>query len=155
DGTLYGRGAVDMKSAIAAFVAASAEHGKPKGSISLLITGDEEGPTNVNGTKKMLGWLREHGERIDHCIVGEPTSTATSGDVLKIGRRGTMTMRLTVTGTQGHVGYPHQANNPIPALSELVTRLADWKLDSGTPHFDPSTLAFTTLDVGNPATNVI
>jgi succinyl-diaminopimelate desuccinylase len=144
-----------MKSAIAAFVAAAAEHGKPKGSISLLITGDEEGPTNVNGTKKMLAWLKEHGEQIDHCVVGEPTSTATSGDVLKIGRRGSMTVRVTVTGTQGHVGYPQQANNPIPALAELVTRLADWKLDAGTSHFDPSTLSFTTLDVGNPATNVI
>jgi succinyl-diaminopimelate desuccinylase len=155
DGTLYGRGAVDMKSAIAAFVAAVAEHGAPKGSISLLITGDEEGPTNVNGTRKMLGWLQEHAERLDHCIVGEPTSSATSGDVLKIGRRGTMTVRLIVKGTQGHVGYPHQANNPIPALAALVGRLSTWKLDAGTPHFDPSTLAFTTVDVGNPATNVI
>ncbi|HEX2591767.1 MAG TPA: succinyl-diaminopimelate desuccinylase [Rhizomicrobium sp.] len=154
-GTLFGRGAVDMKTSIAAFVAAVAQHGTPKGSISLLITGDEEGPTNVNGTKKMLVRLAEMGERLDHCIVGEPTATAASGDVMKIGRRGTMTVRLTVTGTQGHVGYPHIAKNPIPALAELAQRLSDWKLDAGTPHFDPSTLSFTTLDVGNPATNVI
>ena len=158
NGTLYGRGAVDMKSAIACFAAAAARFiaaGKPYGSISLLITGDEEGPTNVNGTRKMLVWLKEHGERLSHCIVGEPTSTATTGDVLKIGRRGTMSARLTVTGTQGHAAYPQQANNPIPAMAELVTRLAAWKLDDGTDHFDPSSLAFTTLDVGNPATNVI
>ena len=158
NGTLYGRGAVDMKSAIASFAAAASRFiaaGKPYGSISLLITGDEEGPTNVNGTRKMLVWLKEHGERLSHCIVGEPTSTATTGDVLKIGRRGTMNARLTVTGTQGHAAYPQQANNPIPAMAELVTRLAAWKLDDGTDHFDPSSLAFTTVDVGNPATNVI
>ena len=157
-GTLYGRGAVDMKSAVACFVAAAARTlatGKPFGSISLLITGDEEGPTNVNGTKKMLVWLKENGERLSHCIVGEPTSTAVTGDVLKIGRRGTMNARLVVTGTQGHTAYPHQANNPIPALAELVSRLAGWKLDDGTDHFDPSNIAFTTVDVGNPATNVI
>ena len=98
--------------------------GKPYGSISLLITGDEEGPANVNGTKKMLDWLKERGETIDHCIVGEPTATARAGDTLKIGRRGSMNVRLTVTGTQGHVAYPHQANNPIPAMAELVTRLS-------------------------------
>jgi succinyl-diaminopimelate desuccinylase len=154
-GTLYGRGAVDMKSSIAAFVAAAERHGKPKGSISLLITGDEEGPTNVNGTKKMLGWLKEHNEKIDHCVVGEPTATATSGDVIKIGRRGSITVRVTVTGIQGHVGYPQNAKNPIPALADLAQRLSDWKLDAGTPHFDPSTLSFTTIDVGNPANNVI
>ena len=155
NGTLYGRGAVDMKTAIACFVAAAAQHGMPKGSISLLITGDEEGPTNVNGTKRMLAWLREHGEKLDHCIVGEPTATAASGDVVKIGRRGTMNVRLKATGIQGHVAYPKQANNPIPAMTELATRLSGWKLDDGTPHFDPSTLAFTSIDVGNPATNVI
>jgi succinyl-diaminopimelate desuccinylase len=154
-GTLFGRGAVDMKSAVAAFVAAAERHGAPNGSISLLITGDEEGPTNVNGTKKMLVWLKEHGEKLDHCIVGEPTSTAASGDVLKIGRRGSMTVHVTATGIQGHVGYPHRANNPVPALAELVTRLSGWTLDKGTPHFDPSTLSFTTFDVGNPAANVI
>ncbi|HEY4942700.1 MAG TPA: succinyl-diaminopimelate desuccinylase [Rhizomicrobium sp.] len=158
NGTLYGRGAVDMKSAIACFAVAAERYirmGKPYGSISLLITGDEEGPTNVNGTKKVLAWLHEHGEKLSHCIVGEPTATAQSGDVLKIGRRGTMNVRLTVSGTQGHAAYPAQANNPIPAMAELVTRLAGWKLDDGTGHFDPSTLAFTTLDVGNPATNII
>jgi succinyl-diaminopimelate desuccinylase len=158
NGTLYGRGAVDMKSAVACFAAAAAHFiasGKPYGSISLLITGDEEGPTNVNGTRKMLVWLKEHGETLSHCVVGEPTATAKTGDVLKIGRRGTMNVRLTVTGVQGHAAYPAQANNPIPALAELVTRLAGWTLDDGTDHFDPSTLAFTTVDVGNPATNVI
>ncbi|MEI9995899.1 MAG: succinyl-diaminopimelate desuccinylase [Rhizomicrobium sp.] len=158
DGTLYGRGAVDMKSAVACFAAAAERFlasGKPYGSISLLITGDEEGPTNVNGTKKMLVWLKENGERLSHCVVGEPTATAETGDVIKIGRRGTMNCKLRVTGTQGHVAYPQRANNPIPALAELVTRLSDWRLDGGTDHFDPSTLAFTTIDVGNPATNVI
>ncbi len=158
NGTLYGRGAVDMKTAVACFVAAAArflETGKPYGSISLLITGDEEGPTNINGTKRALKWLDEQGERLSHCLVGEPTANATSGDVLKIGRRGTMNVKLTVTGTQGHAAYPAKANNPIPALAELVTALANWKLDDGTDHFDPSTLAFTTVDVGNPATNVI
>ncbi len=157
NGTLYGRGAVDMKSAVACFAAAASRFvatGKPYGSISLLITGDEEGPTNVNGTRRMLVWLNEQSETLSHCIVGEPTSTAVTGDVLKIGRRGTMNARLTVTGTQGHAAYPAQANNPIPAMAELVTRLASWKLDDGTDHFDPSTLAFTTIDVGNAATNV-
>ncbi|MEI9990742.1 MAG: succinyl-diaminopimelate desuccinylase [Rhizomicrobium sp.] len=157
-GTLYGRGAVDMKTAVACFAAAAARFlgsGKPYGSISLLITGDEEGPTNVNGTKRVLAWLAEQGETLDHCIVGEPTATAATGDVLKIGRRGTMNVRLTVTGTQGHAAYPAKANNPIPAMAELVSALSGWKLDDGTDHFDPSTLAFTTVDVGNPATNVI
>lgn len=158
DGVLYGRGAVDMKTAIACFVAAVSRYLKdstPSGSISLLITGDEEGPTNINGTKKVLAWLKERGERLDHCIVGEPTATAASGDVLKIGRRGTMNVRITATGTQGHAAYPRLAKNPIPAMAALVSRLASWKLDDGTPHFDPSTLAFTTVDVGNTATNVI
>lgn len=154
DGLLYGRGAADMKSAIAAFVAAVSRTGAPKGSISLLITGDEEGAA-INGTVKMLGWLKARGEKIDHCVVGEPTSVARAGDTLKIGRRGSINFRLAVTGVQGHVGYPHKAKNPIPALAELVTQLATHKLDKGTEHFDPSTLAFTTLDVGNPTTNVI
>ena len=154
DGMLYGRGAADMKSAIAAFVAAVARTGTPKGSISLLITGDEEGVA-VNGTVKLLEWLKARGETIDHCVVGEPTSTGKAGDTLKIGRRGSINFRVTVTGVQGHVGYPHKAVNPIPALAELVSQLAAHKLDKGTDHFDPSTLAFTTLDVGNDATNVI
>lgn len=157
DGALHGRGAADMKSAVAAFVAAAARviaDAPPKGSISLLITGDEEGPA-INGTAKMLGWLKERGERIDHCVVGEPTSVATAGDTLKIGRRGSVNFRVAVRGTQGHVGYPQKANNPIPALAELVTQLAGHKLDKGNAHFDPSTLAFTTMDVGNAAANVI
>jgi succinyl-diaminopimelate desuccinylase len=157
DGVLFGRGAADMKSSIAAFVAAAAryvsERGKPEGSIGLLITGDEEGPS-INGTKAMLGWLKEKGERIDHCLVGEPTSTARSGDTIKIGRRGNMQIRLAVKGVQGHTAYPHKALNPIPILSEIVVRLASRPLDAGTPHFEPSTLVFTTFDVGNPATNV-
>ena len=123
DGVLYGRGAADMKSAIAAFVAAAArhlaEHGKPNGSISLLITGDEEGPS-INGTKAMLGWLKEKGETLDHCVVGEPTSTARSGDTIKIGRRGSMQIRLAVRGVQGHTAYPQNALNPIPILAEIV-----------------------------------
>jgi len=155
DGVLYGRGAADMKSGIAAFVAAASRHGRPaKGSISLLITGDEEGPA-VNGTPKMLGWLKARGETLDHCIVGEPASRARSGDTLKIGRRGSLNARLTVRGAQGHVGYPHQARNPIPALARIVDRLSSIVLDAGTEHFEPSTLSFTSVDVGNPATNVI
>ncbi|HEU0095682.1 MAG TPA: succinyl-diaminopimelate desuccinylase, partial [Rhizomicrobium sp.] len=154
DGMLYGRGAADMKSAIAAFVAAVAKIGTPKGSISLLITGDEEGVA-VNGTVKLLEWLKARGEKIDHCVVGEPTSVGKAGDTLKIGRRGSINFRVTITGMQGHVGYPQKAKNPIPALAELVSQLATHKLDKGTDHFDPSTLAFTTVDVGNEATNVI
>ena len=154
DGLLYGRGAADMKSAIAAFVSAAARIGTPKGSISLLITGDEEGVA-VDGTVKLLEWLRARGEKIDHCVVGEPTSVAVTGDTLKIGRRGSINFRLTVRGVQGHVGYPQKAKNPIPVLAEMVTQLASHKLDKGTDHFDPSTLAFTTVDTGNDATNVI
>ena len=154
DGMLYGRGAADMKSAIAAFVAAAAKIGKPKGSISLLITGDEEGAA-INGTVKLLEWLTARGEKINHCVVGEPTSVGHAGDTLKIGRRGSINFKLTVTGVQGHVGYPQKAKNPIPALAELITQLAIHKLDKGTEHFDASTLAFTSVDVGNDATNVI
>lgn len=157
DRVLYGRGAADMKTAIAAFAGAAARHlakGKLKGSISLLITGDEEGIA-INGTKKMLAWLTEAGQRLDHCIVGEPTSSAQSGDTLKIGRRGSINFRVAVRGIQGHVGYPHRALNPIPILAMLVNRLAGEPLDNGTAHFEPSTLAFTSIDVGNDATNVI
>lgn len=156
DGVLYGRGAADMKSSIAAFIAAAERvlaKGKPNGSISLLITGDEEA-RGTNGTKAVLEWLKEKGERFDHCIVGEPTSTARAGDTLKIGRRGSMNANVTVTGAQGHVGYPHRANNPIPSMAKLIEVLSA-PLDEGTKHFDPSTLAFTSVDVGNPATNVI
>jgi succinyl-diaminopimelate desuccinylase len=154
--TLYGRGAADMKSAIACFIAAVERHSKkgaPKGSISLLITGDEEGP-NTNGTKAVLDVLRKQGERIDHCLVGEPTATARAGDTIKIGRRGSMRVVLTVSGVQGHTAYPQNALNPIPILAALVTKLAGEPLDSGTAHFEPSTLVFTTFDVGNPAGNV-
>ena len=154
DGFLYGRGAADMKSAIAAFVVAAARLGAPKGSISLLITGDEEGPA-INGTPKLLAWLKARGETIDHCVVGEPTSVGQAGDTLKIGRRGSVNFKVVVTGVQGHVGYPQKAKNPIPALAELVTQLASHKLDKGNDHFDPSTLAFTSMDVGNDTTNVI
>jgi len=156
-GMLFGRGAADMKSAVAAFAAAAARviaNGMPDGSISLLITGDEEGPA-VNGTVKMLDWLKQRGEKIDHCVVGEPTSVGSVGDTLKIGRRGSINFKVAVRGTQGHVGYPQKANNPIPVLAELVTQLAGYRLDKGNAHFDPSTLAFTTMDVGNVATNVI
>ncbi|HEX3432139.1 MAG TPA: succinyl-diaminopimelate desuccinylase [Rhizomicrobium sp.] len=155
DGLLYGRGAADMKSAVAAFAAAASRHlQKPlRGSISLLITGDEEGPA-VNGTVKVLRWLDEKGERIDHAIVGEPTAAAQAGDTVKIGRRGSMRLDFTVNGVQGHTAYPHRAVNPIPILATLVSRIARETLDQGTPHFEPSTLAFTTFDVGNPASNV-
>ncbi len=157
DGVLYGRGAADMKSAIASFAHAASrylgEH-KLDGSISLLITGDEEGPA-INGTPKMLDWLKARGETLDHCIVGEPTSTARAGDTLKIGRRGSLTARITVTGVQGHVGYPHKARNPIPAMAALIERLSSHIIDEGTEHFEKSTLSFTTVDVGNPAGNVI
>ena len=157
DGMLHGRGAADMKSAVAAFAAAAArviQNGPPNGSISLLITGDEEGPA-INGTAKMLAWLKGRGEHIDHCVVGEPTSVAQAGDTLKIGRRGSINFKVAVKGVQGHVGYPQKANNPIPVLAELVSQLAGYKLDKGNAHFDPSTLAFTTMDVGNSVSNVI
>jgi succinyl-diaminopimelate desuccinylase len=157
-GTLYGRGAADMKSAIAAFAAAVsrylAKNGGPKGSISLLITGDEEGIA-INGTVKVLDWLKQNGETLDHCVVGEPSSLASAGDTLKIGRRGSMNVRVTVQGVQGHVAYPSLARNPIPIMAELVRRLSTWRLDEGSEHFEPSTLSFTTVDVGNPAVNVI
>jgi succinyl-diaminopimelate desuccinylase len=143
-----------MKSAIAAFVAAVARAGKQNGSISLLITGDEEG-VGIDGTRKVLDWLKDKGERLDHCLVGEPTATARAGDTIKIGRRGSLNIDLAAVGVQGHVGYPARARNPIPPLASLVTRLSEHRLDDGSAHFDPSTLCFTTIDVGNPATNVI
>ncbi|BAE52678.1 succinyl-diaminopimelate desuccinylase [Paramagnetospirillum magneticum] len=156
-GRLFGRGSADMKGAIACFVAAVArllEDGAPKGSLSLLITGDEEGPA-VDGTVKVLDWLAARGERIDCCIVGEPTNPRKLGDMMKIGRRGSLNCRLTVFGTQGHSAYPHLADNPIPRLLDILRRLTEAPLDEGTPHFQASTLALTTVDVGNPATNVI
>jgi succinyl-diaminopimelate desuccinylase len=156
DCVLYGRGAADMKSAVAAFISAAERvlaDGRPRGSISLLITGDEEG-LNINGTKRVLDWLQARGERLDHCVVGEPTATVRAGDTIKIGRRGSMRVEITVRGVQGHTAYPQRALNPIPILASLVTRLAEEPLDTGTAHFEPSTLVFTTFDVGNPAGNV-
>lgn len=158
DDKLWGRGAADMKGAIAAFVAATADYlsqnGKPKGSISLLITGDEEGPS-VNGTIKMLDWLSTQQEVIDDCIVGEPTNPETLGEMIKIGRRGSVNTTVTIEGIQGHVAYPHRAANPVPHLVQLLERLITAKLDDGTPHFQPSNLELTGFDVGNTVTNVI
>ncbi len=158
DGHLYGRGAADMKSAIAAFVAAAArflkDRGKPKGSISLLITGDEEGDA-INGTVKMLERLKARGEKLDVCVVGEPTNPNRLGDMIKIGRRGSLTAKLAVYGTQGHSAYPHLADNPIPRLMKMLTAISEKPLDEGSAHFQASTLAITTVDVGNSATNVI
>ncbi len=156
-GVLTGRGAVDMKSAIAAFVAAVARvlaEGPPRGSISLLITGDEEGLAE-HGTRAMVPALAAAGERIDHCIVGEPTSSAVLGDMIKIGRRGSLGAIVTVEGIQGHVAYPDRAANPIPVLVRLLTRLQDRVLDSGFEAFQPSNLEITSVDVGNAASNVI
>ena len=159
DGMLYGRGAVDMKGAIACFVAAASRHlarsgGAPAGSISLLITGDEEGPA-VNGTLRVVEWLQDRGEKLDACLVGEPTNPERLGDMVKIGRRGTLNGWLTVKGTQGHTAYPQLADNPLPRLVAMLARLATAELDKGTPHFQPSNLQLTSIDVGNPATNVI
>lgn len=158
DGQLYGRGASDMKAAIAAFVAAVARHlrdgGAVPGALSLLITGDEEGPA-INGTKKVLGWLAGRGERLDACVVGEPTNPRALGDMIKIGRRGSINGELTVFGGQGHVAYPHLADNPIPRLVGLLQALIDLRLDDGTEHFQPSNLEVVSVDVGNPAPNVI
>ena len=158
DGMVWGRGAVDMKGAIAAFSAAAlsylADKGAPKGSIGFLITGDEEGPA-VNGTVKMLQWAAARGEKFDHCIVGEPTNPDALGDMIKIGRRGSLNGGLVVHGKQGHVAYPRRADNPIPHLVKLLTALMSTPLDSGTAHFDASNLEIVTVDVGNAATNVI
>lgn len=159
DGTLSGRGATDMKGAIAAFVAAVArylaEHPKgPNGSISLLITGDEEGPA-INGTRKVLEWLKERGETLDACLVGEPTNPGALGEMIKIGRRGSLNARLRVFGTQGHTAYPHLADNPLPRLVAMLNRIAGAKLDDGTEHFQPSNVEIASIDVGNPAANVI
>jgi succinyl-diaminopimelate desuccinylase len=156
---LCGRGAVDMKGAIAAFIAAAerfiASRGdRFTGSISLLITGDEEGAA-INGTKKVLEWLRRRGEVIDACVVGEPTSADALGDMIKIGRRGSITGRLTVEGVQGHVAYPHLVDNAAHRLVALLHALVAAPLDDGTEHFQPSTLQITTIDIGNPATNVV
>jgi succinyl-diaminopimelate desuccinylase len=159
DGVLCGRGAVDMKSAIAAFIAAAerfiATRGPDfPGSISLLITGDEEAVA-VNGTRKVLDWLKARGEVLDACLVGEPTSATQLGDMIKIGRRGSMTGRITVAGVQGHVAYPHLADNAAHRLIGLLQALTAEPLDAGTEHFQASGLQVTTIDIGNPTTNVI
>ena len=159
DGMLYGRGAADMKGAIACFAAAAsrvlARRGDGLGgSISLLITGDEEAVA-VNGTAKVLEWLDAEGESLDVCLVGEPTNPARLGEAIKIGRRGSLTASLTVTGTQGHTAYPQLADNPLPRLLGMLSAIVGHRLDEGTPHFQPSDLQLTTIDVGNPAANVI
>ena len=157
DGMIWGRGACDMKGGLAAAVAAALRfvaRGEPKGSISFLITGDEEGPA-VNGTVKLLEWARAKGERFDHCILGEPTSREALGDMMKNGRRGSLTGRLTLIGKQGHVAYPHLARNPIRALAPILAALQAPALDAGTPSFDASNLEVVSIDVGNSATNVI
>jgi succinyl-diaminopimelate desuccinylase len=157
DGVLYGRGACDMKGAIAAFVAAVAQHlesGQPNGSISFLITGDEEGPA-VDGTVKVLEWMQAHGEIPDFCLVGEPTCPVKLGDMVKIGRRGSVNMTIEVFGRQGHVAYPHRADNPVHRLLQALTALTGAPVDAGTDWFEPSSLQVTSIDVGNTATNVI
>ncbi len=159
DGLLYGRGTVDMKGGIACSVAAAlqylADHGgKPKGSISFLITGDEE-DVAVNGTVKLLQWAAARGEKFDHCVLGEPSNVETLGDCIKIGRRGSQSGTLHVEGIQGHVAYPHRASNPVPDISRLILALSDEPLDHGSAQFQPSNLEFTSVDVGNPASNVI
>lgn len=158
EGMVHGRGACDMKGGLSAMVAAALrfrrENPDAPGSIAFLVTGDEEGPA-VNGTVKLLDWAHGRGERFDHCLLGEPTNPATMSDMIKIGRRGSLTGRLTVNGKQGHVGYPHLADNPIRGMVRLLAALDATPLDAGTQHFDPSNLEVTTLDVGNPATNVV
>ena len=159
DGVLYGRGAADMKGAIAAFVGAVSRFldrraGAFEGSISLLITGDEEGPA-INGTAKVLHWMAERGERIDDCLVGEPTNPLRLGEMIKIGRRGSLSGWIAVRGVQGHTAYPQLADNPLPRLARMLSALAETPIDDGTEHFQPSNLQLTTVDVGNAATNVI
>jgi len=154
DDVLIGRGAVDMKGSIAAFVAAVAQVGDVPGSLSFLITGDEEGVA-LDGTKKVVEALRAEGEVIDHCIVGEPSSSERLGDMIKIGRRGSVNSWITVTGKQGHVAYPHRAANPIPVMVDILSRLQARVLDDGYEGFQPSNLEVTTFDVGNTATNII
>lgn len=159
DGILYGRGAVDMKGGVACFAAAALRHlaihgGNIPGSISLLVTGDEEGPS-INGTAKVLDWLRARGETLDACIVGEPSNPDALGDEIKIGRRGSLTAEIVVHGRQGHAAYPQKADNPIPKLVRILDRLAAAEIDRGTAHFEPSNLQVTVLSVPNRASNVI
>ena len=157
EGRLWGRGAADMKSGVAAFVAAACAFVRdtpPEGAVILAITGDEEGPA-TDGTVALLDWMAANGERMSHCLVGEPTCPERMGEMVKIGRRGSLTARVVAQGMQGHAAYPHRARNPLPVLVRLLDRLARHELDRGTAHFDPSSLALTTIDTGNPASNVI
>jgi succinyl-diaminopimelate desuccinylase len=159
DGMLYGRGAVDMKGAIACAVAAAVDHlvsrqGRPRGSISFLITGDEEGIA-VNGTVKLLQWAAERGEKFDHCVLGEPSNAATVGDTIKVGRRGSLNGTLVVVGKQGHVAYPERADNPVRGLVKLMSALMALPLDHGSARFSASNLEFTSIDIGNPVVNLI
>ncbi|EBA05909.1 succinyl-diaminopimelate desuccinylase [Sagittula stellata] len=156
-GMMYGRGTTDMKSGVAAFAAAAMDFvtaTPPDGAVVLAITGDEEGDS-VDGTTALLDWMEAEGEKMSVCLVGEPTCPDHMGQMIKIGRRGSMSAWFTVEGKQGHSAYPHRALNPLPAMARLMDRLASHELDSGTDHFDPSTLAVVTIDTGNPATNVI
>jgi succinyl-diaminopimelate desuccinylase len=157
DGWLYGRGATDMKSGVAAFIAAAVDFVRdtpPDGAVIIAITGDEEAEAK-DGTVALLDWMARTGERMTHCLVGEPTCPDRMGEMMKIGRRGSLTARFAATGVQGHSAYPHRAKNPMSALVALLSRLEARPLDQGTDHFDASTLAITTIDCGNPATNVI
>ncbi|WP_223228287.1 succinyl-diaminopimelate desuccinylase [Roseovarius litoreus] len=158
DGFLWGRGATDMKSGVAAFVAAAVDFVRDTppddGAVIVTVTGDEEGDA-VDGTTAILDWMAQHGERMDVCLVGEPTCPDRLGEMIKIGRRGSLSAWFTITGEQGHSAYPHRARNPLPAMARLMDRLSSHVLDEGTEHFDPSTLAVVTIDTGNPATNVI
>jgi succinyl-diaminopimelate desuccinylase len=158
EGVLYGRGAVDMKGAIACKLAAAldyvAAHGKPKGSLSFLITGDEEGIA-VNGTVKLLKWAAARGEKFDHAMLGEPTNPEKLGDMIKIGRRGSQNGTLIITGTQGHVAYPELADNPVRNIAALMVAINAEPLDGGTEHFGASNLEFTSIDVGNKTVNLI
>ena len=157
DGVMFGRGTTDMKSGVAAFVAAAIDlvaESPPDGAVLITVTGDEEGDA-TDGTCAILDALRDGGDAMSVCLVGEPTCPETLGEMMKIGRRGSMTAFFTATGIQGHAAYPHRAKNPVPALARLIDRLASQPLDEGSSHFDPSTLAVTTFDTGNPATNVI
>lgn len=158
DGRMYGRGSVDMKSGVAAFTAAAIDFVRTTppadGAVIVTVTGDEEGPA-LHGTRALLDWMDDTGEAMHACLVGEPTCPETMGEAMKIGRRGSVTIRFTVTGVQGHSAYPHRAINPLPAIGQLAHRLGTHELDRGTDHFDPSTIAIVTIDTGNPATNVI
>lgn len=157
DGVMYGRGTTDMKSGVAAFAAAAVNmlrENPPDGAVILAITGDEEGDA-LDGTTALLDHMSEAGERMDVCLVGEPTCPETMGEMMKIGRRGSLNAHLRVIGRQGHAAYPHRALNPLPPMVRLLDRLASHTLDEGSAHFDPSTLAVVTVDTGNPATNVI